>query len=200
MQTKWIYFLLSLLLLTGACKNNQNASADNPTETVQEPPSPPPPPAVAEPSEELVLQEPPPESAGFHKRAQEELSDSVFARIQRTACFGRCPIYTLTVYESGYTEYHGEKWVDKEGKFTTTISREKMQALRERANEIGYFSLNNEYDSPYVTDLPSTITTLRHEEDFKTIVNRYQGPEKLREFEEFFDELFAEVEWERIDE
>ena len=45
------------------------------------------------------------------KRLHAKLSDTTFARIQRTACFGTCPIYVMTVYKSGLVKYYGEKWL-----------------------------------------------------------------------------------------
>jgi len=126
------------------------------------------------------------------------LSDTVFARIQRTPCFGRCGIYTLTVYKSGFVRYRGEKWVEKEGIYETRVSPAVLNQLMTFANEINYFELENEYDNKNVTDLPATITSLRNKEGIKTVVNRYDGPKELSEFEKYFDSLFDSVNWNRV--
>ena len=125
------------------------------------------------------------------------LSDTVFARIQRTPCFGHCPIYTLTVFKSGFVRYHGEKWVDNVGDYTAKVDAQLLVKLTEQAQKINFFNLKNVYDNERVTDLPATLTTLSNQQGFKTIINRYEGPEELREFENFFDELFKGIEWKK---
>jgi (2Fe-2S) ferredoxin len=32
-----------------------------------------------------------------------------FVRMERTECLGRCPIYTVTLYEDGVARYHGRR-------------------------------------------------------------------------------------------
>lgn len=121
------------------------------------------------------------------------------ARIQRTACFGRCPIYILTVYEDGRVLYEAQKWVENEGTFQAKTDPSKFKQLLSRAEEINYFALKNKYDSEYVTDIPSTITTLRKDDELKQIVNRYEGPDELRDFEKYFDSLYLQLEWSKQD-
>lgn len=134
------------------------------------------------------------------KKKSIDFPRNAIARIQRTACYGRCPIYTLTVYSDGSVLYEAQKWVKEEGTFQGKANPEKFQQLLNKANEIGFFELKDEYDSEYVTDLPSVITTLRSDDVLKQVVNRYQGPEKLSEFEKYFDTLYLELQWSKQDE
>jgi len=127
------------------------------------------------------------------------LADSVSIRLQRTACFGRCPIYVLTIYDGGYVEYLGEKWTDVEGKAYCQIDQKSITEIQNKAAEIGFFELNNNYDNEYITDLPSTITTLRNNDEFKTVVNRYEGPKKLKELEDYIDAVFQNIDWKKIE-
>jgi inner membrane protein involved in colicin E2 resistance len=138
------------------------------------------------------------EADAWIEKTQKSLPDSLFAQIQRTACFGRCPIYTLSVYESGYVEYLGKKWVEKEGRFAAEVDQKVLDKLMKEAKAINYFDLNHQFDSKNVTDLPSTITTLKGKEGFHIVVNRYQAPEELSEFAHQFDQLFKDVKWEKI--
>lgn len=133
-------------------------------------------------------------------RTNKQFSDSVFAQLQRTPCFGRCGIYTITVFKSGLVRYEGEKWVEKEGVYEARVSPEVLQDLLRYAKEINFFELQDEYDNKQVTDLPSTITSVRNKEGIKTIENRYDGPKELSEFERYFDGLFEQIEWKRVSE
>lgn len=70
-----------------------------------------------------------------------------------------------------------------------------LTTLQHMAQEIEFMKLQDKYDSAGLTDFPSTITTIRIEGKLKTVENRDGGPTKLGKFEEFFDSLFSEVEW-----
>ena len=139
------------------------------------------------------------ESTPFIKQAKKDLPDSLVVRLQRTACFGRCPIYTLSFYKDGTAIYKGEKWVEKEGLYKSRISKSKLNNIISKAKEVGFYEMDNQYDNEYVTDLPSTITTLKGESGFKVVANRYEGPELLLELEKLIDELADSIEWEKIE-
>ena len=124
--------------------------------------------------------------------------DSLFARIERTPCYGRCQTYRINIYKSGYVIYEGIRFVNKLGTYSTRINDRKIQSIINKANEIGYFDLEDVYDSP-VTDLPSTYTYLSVDGKKKTIKNRVRGPEKLREFEKYIDSVFEDMEWKKIE-
>lgn len=178
-------FLFSLIFIL-SCKTNKNSVSEVAEEKGKEEMA-----VNEEKQEENLSKEIPEEIKVLHS----ELSDSTFARIQRTSCFGRCPIYVLTVYKSGFAKYHGQKWTDREGDYTMKFDSKKLTKLAEAAEKMGYFSMENIYDNPQVTDLPATITTLSIKNGFKTVINRYGGSENLRIFENFFDEIFKSDEW-----
>lgn len=174
-------FALTLL----ACKQNKQVQAEKVEET-----------AVAG---DTHLQEPQQSEAAIHlERNSNNLPDSLVARIQRTACFGRCPIYTLSVYESGYVDYIGEKWVEKEGRFSSRVDQSVIEELMQKSEAINYFEFDHTYDSKFVTDLPATITTLKGENGFHVVVNRYQAPEQLTQFSQEFDQLFKDLAWKTV--
>ena len=120
--------------------------------------------------------------------------DSLFASIERTPCYGTCPTYSINIYKSGYVIYEGIRFVDRLGTYSSRISERKIQSIISKANEIGYFDMNEVYDSP-VTDLPSTITYLSVNGQKKRIKDRVRGPERLKEYEKFFDSVFEDMVW-----
>lgn len=137
-----------------------------------------------------------PAAGDQHSMKKEEgFPENAVARIQRTPCFGRCPIYTITVYEDGSVIYEAEEFVQEKGAFYGKVEEDKIRKLMQRAEAINFFELNDEYDNEYVTDLPSTITTLRKDGELKQVINRYQGPEELHKFEKYFDQLFLDLNW-----
>jgi len=197
---KTAIYLFTILLTINACKGKKEVVAQETTkkeEVVKE---------MSDADREAAIidqmknESPTDESGDYYKMVEEEMPESAIARIQRTPCFGRCPIYTLTVFEDGRVEYFGKKFAAREGRFEGEAPPESIKNLMKFADEIGYFDMDDVYDEEGITDLPSTITSLRGENGLKIVVHRFEGPEELRRFEKYFDSLFEEVNWNVIGE
>ena len=138
------------------------------------------------------------ETTSLIQQAKDEFPDSLMVRLQRTACFGRCPIYTLSIFQNGTAIYKGEKWVEKEGLFKSRVNKRQLEQIFSKAKEISFYKMKEQYDNAYITDLPSTITTLKTDSGFKIVANRYEGPEELQELERLIDDIANSLEWEQI--
>src|SRR5690606_14256171 len=75
----------------------------------------------------------------------QESENTIALSLSRTACFGTCPVYTLTVYQDGTVVYEGENHVDMTGIQTTTIDPETVQQLIDGFIEAGYLDWDNDY-------------------------------------------------------
>lgn len=119
-----------------------------------------------------------------------KLVDSLYVSIERTPCFGRCPTYKLSVFQSGYATLKVKNWVEglENGLYSAQVSKEEMDLIREKADAINYYKLPNEFDGP-ITDIPSTFTAVNFDGRKKSIRDRYDSPDTLREFERFLDTL-----------
>lgn len=128
---------------------------------------------------------------------------SLVITLERTVCFGFCPIYRLTVYGDGRVEYEGDRNVDVEGLQTSTLTPEQVQELVDAYQAADYFNLKDDYTAP-VTDLPSTITSVTIEGQTKVITN-YGGcmefdaaekaPQALCDFEAKIDSVTNSAQW-----
>ena len=124
-----------------------------------------------------------------------EKDDSLFAYIRRGACFGKCPMFEIKVYNSGFAELKGTGNIDLIGDYTTTISKEKMMALLEKAKSIGYEKMDDVYDNPMISDLPETKTSIVIDGKRKEIRRRVDFPMEILGFEELFDQLLKSEKW-----
>lgn len=124
----------------------------------------------------------------------------VLASLQRTACYGWCPTYELTVYEDGRVEYEGREYVKTKGKVSSKLDPAKLQALREAYRAAQFFSLGN---YPYVsktdpTDGPSAVLYYA-EGGHAKVVEHYRGsklaPTSLATLESSFDSLLDVQQW-----
>ncbi len=120
--------------------------------------------------------------------------------IQRTACYGMCPIYKLVLYGTGKVEFEGFKFTKTEGLVSAEIPVDSARALIQRIEESGFFSWNNEYQRQDATDLPSVWVTVTINGKRK-LIKHYKGdstaPEELSHIEQYIDEITNSEQWVR---
>lgn len=123
--------------------------------------------------------------------------DSLAAYIERTHCFGICPVYSIRIYRSGYVLYEGKDHVKNIGRFFTWITKQQVEQIGKKAESIGYFELNDEYRNPYLTDFPTVYTEVRYKGKVKKITHYdAEPPANLVEMEKYLDSLFSdETKW-----
>lgn len=128
-----------------------------------------------------------------------EKDDSLFAYIRRGACFGKCPMYEIKIYNSGFAELKGTGNIDLIGDYTTTITKEKMMSILEKAKSIGYQNMEDVYDNEMITDLPETKTSIVIDGKRKSIRRRVNFPMEILGFEEMFDLLLKSEKWTKVE-
>ena len=100
--------------------------------------------------------------------------------LERTVCFGACPIYKLTIFSDGRVDYQGIRFVKRMGKASSRISRAQLEQLVAEFTNNDYFKLDDSYTPgakgcpQAATDMPSAITSLTWRGKTKT-VNHYHG-------------------------
>lgn len=117
-----------------------------------------------------------------------EYANSIVLRLERTSCFGTCPVYTTVVYSDGSGLYNGRYHAKPEGKFTFKLTPSELATLLAKAESINYFKLDDVYEQP-VTDMPTTYTYVNNGKERKQIRNYRGAPAELKEFEKLVDEV-----------
>jgi hypothetical protein len=99
---------------------------------------------------------------------------AVAITIERTACFGTCPVYTVTILEDGTVQYSGGDFVEVIGEQTSQIEPEIVEQMVAAFEAAGYFEWDAAYDTQTVTDLPTVITSVTRDGETHSIT-RYAG-------------------------
>ncbi|UCD09975.1 MAG: hypothetical protein JSU79_04865 [Dehalococcoidales bacterium] len=124
--------------------------------------------------------------------------DGVIITLERTACYGFCPIYSLTIHGDGTVIYEGKDFVETVGRVETVISTEKVEQLISEFEKVNYDSLKDTYTEKTITDAPSVITSITRNGKTKTI-EHYHGdfnaPEELTNLEDKIDEIVNSEQW-----
>lgn len=130
-------------------------------------------------------------------RAQTVPDDFVIT-LQRTACFGTCPSYKVSVDSAGRVTYDGSEFVRVKGRQDTRVPLSGVAALVATVDRIGFFELDDSYAAP-VTDHPTVFVTVRSGGRTKRISDYVSGPKDLKTLEQQIDEVAGTRRWIRID-
>ena len=124
--------------------------------------------------------------------------DDVVITLERTPCFGTCPVYSLTIHGDGTVVYEGKDFVEVKGTAETTMSQGKVDKLLSEFDKADYFSLKDGYTERTITDAPTVITSITIDGKSKTI-EHYRGdlsaPDKLSELEDKIDTIVESQQW-----
>lgn len=126
--------------------------------------------------------------------------------LERTQCFGTCPMYKLTIFSDGRVSYEGIKFVKTVGKAGGRISRAKLRDLVTEFTNISYFKLPDSFEPGQKTcpqewtDMPSAITSLAWNGKSKTIKHYYgcrglSTLDRLTELEKKIDDAVNVKQW-----
>jgi hypothetical protein len=114
--------------------------------------------------------------------------DPLRITMTRTACFGTCPVYTVTMRADGSVSYEGTSHVRVTGKHAWTIEPIAVLTLARDIEKAGFFDMKDVYTAP-VTDLPTTTVTLAMGARSKTIKDYHGAPAALKEIEAQIDKV-----------
>ena len=117
--------------------------------------------------------------------------------MERSACFGRCPVYRLELNDSGKVVYQGRGFVKERGPREASVSVEDVQALAKEIESAGYFTLRDNYP-PDATDHATVVTVVTIDRKTKRIEHNLgsrSAPAALEELYRRIDEVAGAKEW-----
>lgn len=139
-------------------------------------------------------------------------------KMERSGCYGRCPIYDLTIQPDGKVTFDGKGYTQTKGKAEDKLTEEQLNQLIAEIEKANFFSLDNayNYDSKncpeLYTDSPVVNLTIKLKGIEKRI-NHYQGcnekdsvnqnknwtekifPQQLYKLENKIDEIVETKRW-----
>jgi hypothetical protein len=118
--------------------------------------------------------------------------------LSRSACYGKCPAYTIEIHGDGTVLYEGEADVAHKGTHTTKISHLSFVELVDFFRKANYFSLRDRYVSS-ITDNPVYETSISFDGVSKSVLD-YVGqsdgmPATVFDVEAAIDRLSETSKW-----
>ncbi len=115
--------------------------------------------------------------------------------LERTPCYGKCPVYTAVLKADGTFRFHGVDNVRHIGRFTGKIEEHEFNNLAQFIVGCDYFEMEDTYEA-LVTDHPDVYSTVVRKGQRKVIRNYANaGPPTLWAIEQLIDKLILTAEW-----
>jgi hypothetical protein len=115
-------------------------------------------------------------------------------------CFGACPVYELSLFKSGKSEYVGTNYVDRSGKWYGSFPIKDFGKLCFLIEKLGIQELKDNYQVDW-TDAASTIITIKTTGGDKKVIEDYgnSGPIELWAIQQIMKSLDLSIEWKQRD-
>jgi len=119
----------------------------------------------------------------------------VLIKMKKNPCFGKCPIYDITIDTDGYVEFNGQRFTDKLGKFSKKIPKFVVAGLYKEFEAIGFMEMPEKYPSK-LHDLPKTSLTFHPDaKTERTVVGDSFRPEELLALDKKLTEIAMSDGW-----
>ncbi len=96
--------------------------------------------------------------------------------LQKTACYGTCPIYKATLYSNGKIVYKGDKFTPYIGEIETQLPEKDLMHLIDEYEKIQFGQYSSQYVNDKISDVPSTIIQYKEKQ---IIMRGFEVPPKL---------------------
>ena len=79
------------------------------------------------------------------QKKQEKDNKEIIIALERTVCYGDCPVYKIEIYEDNSGIYHGKRFVKKIGYYDFKLTTSEVLDILQKANDIKFNKMNSEY-------------------------------------------------------
>jgi hypothetical protein len=115
--------------------------------------------------------------------------------MERTMCYGKCPVYKVSVDAKGSVRWSGEMHVKKIGRAAWRIGWQEIDRLRALLRDKKFGSFRKSYSQLGATDQADCITTVQYSDGSKKRVHHYLGdpgaPAELERLEDEVDRILG---------
>jgi hypothetical protein len=128
------------------------------------------------------------------------IDDGTRVTLERTVCFGNCPVYSLSISGDGTVAYVGKQFVNVEGAASRQVPISEVQALVDEMLQADYFNLSvpDTCDEGVYSDAPSVKTSLTfggRSHSLEDYLGNPCAPDGLRALYDAIDALADSAAW-----
>jgi hypothetical protein len=128
---------------------------------------------------------------------------TVTIQLERTACYGTCPAYSVTIHGDGRVEYNGKSHVKEMGTREGRIEMDKIRALASVFAKMKFWGLAEDYSAAkckgrVCTDMATAITELSIRGVTHRVKHLYgcgSAPKSLFDLQSLIDKSANSTQW-----
>lgn len=124
-------------------------------------------------------------------------SNTELITMEKTICFGSCPVYQIVIFEDGAMHLSGRQNMELIGEFRAQLSKKELDELANAFENAQFFEFESQYTAS-VTDLPTTYISYTRGGETKKIMDYYGAPAELRRLEKLVETLLETKNWKKI--
>jgi hypothetical protein len=123
-------------------------------------------------------------------------NDKLF-EMSKSPCFGKCPVYTVTVFQNGSMQLTAKENMTLKGKYTLQMSQPELNSFKAKLKSLNLLTLRNEYREP-IADAPATHIVYSEGDSTKKIFTNFLFPDSLQNFTEQLDKMVQAGRWTQV--
>ncbi len=112
----------------------------------------------------------------------------------KSACFGRCPHFNLTVHKNGWMLFEGKRFTAYEGRTTDRLSKEELAQLIADCKNTNLFQYEAEYGMN-IPDLPTTKIHYHEDNQDKAVRWKLRPPQELKDLDKKIFKIVTDRGW-----
>lgn len=117
--------------------------------------------------------------------------------IERSACFGKCPVFQIRLFQNGDVYFKGKKNVSKIGVYKGKLSLSKTRKFFKALDSLSWSRYEDRYKNP-ATDLPHLKIQIYGEAFYKSIIQAEAGPKELELVALRLEGMIKGVKWTKL--
>ncbi len=133
------------------------------------------------------------------KTLEEMTANDVRIEFKRGACFGKCPIYDLKIYNGGLVELNAKRFGKRQGRFSKQLSKKTYNGLVKAFEESNFSSFDEHYESN-IADLPMITISYNESGSLKSVMGKDTRPQKIMDLQFKLESIYNEEGWKLLEE
>ncbi len=118
--------------------------------------------------------------------------------LERSACYGICPVYSLTIHKDGAVEYQGGRFVKVKGTASARLSEPSLAELDRAVNNAHLESMAASYEHATITDRATVTVSFVRGGKLSSVRHNLgddSAPRALLDLEQSIDAIVGVEQW-----
>jgi len=134
------------------------------------------------------------------KKVEDLTEEDIKIEMAKGACYGKCPVYKIEIYEGGYTKYYGIRHAEKLGTYDKQLTPDKYKSLIKAFENSAFMTYEDFYETQ-VPDAPTVILTYTNKKLVsKSVKGKLNRPEGVKDLQVLIENVASSSGWNLLEE